>query len=68
MAEDPPTRMDAAPNFSASLASFTEDLMLETSESINTKIIGPFFLLEMSDFSTFPLIPTDRDGIFKVLF
>jgi hypothetical protein len=68
VAEDPPTRMDAAPNFSASFASFTDDLMLEVSESIKTKTTGPFLRLFFSRFSTLPLIPLDRYGIFKVLF
>ena len=45
-----------------------DDLMLEASESIKTKTTGPFLRLFFSRFSTLPLIPLDRYGIFKVLF
>ena len=68
MAEEPPTRIDDAPSFSASFASLMDDLMFEASESIKTKTTGDFLRLDFSNFSTFPLIPLDRYGIFKVLF
>ena len=68
VAEEPPTSIDPAPRFSASFAYFIDDLMLEASESIKTKTTGPFLRLFFSRFSTLPLIPLDRYGIFKVLF
>ena len=51
MADEPPTNIDAAPNFSASFASFTDDLMFETSESIKTKITRDLLRLDNSNFS-----------------
>jgi hypothetical protein len=68
VADEPPTNIDAAPNFSASFASFTDDLMFETSESIKTKITGDFLRLDNSNFSTFPTMPYDREGCFNLLF